>query len=259
MSFVISFADYRPSPRNDGLKWTQALIQEAPVGVASTGEPGSYTTIETKAVPAYTDATDPPVLNYTTELATQAPGWYRIIFQDATGDQEFTAPLFFAGANPVRPSTRDVAQYIKNRTVDRLNNYVGDFTDQTAVTKAEVEGIITKAQELTLRALDQDPNVAIPTESQAGVRSLIGILAAALVELTKFSEQIARGVSPYPFLKDLFDEQLVHLQTDLGVTPSTPGSGSGHLTVWDLVATQNMESLYDFPIVPENVTWTTKF
>jgi hypothetical protein len=62
-----------------------------------------------------------------------------------------------------RPTTSDVAVFIKNRTVDNNNNFIGDFTDTTIVTAAEVEHIITQAGSLVLSALRWDPTAPEPT------------------------------------------------------------------------------------------------
>lgn len=219
-AFVVNFNDYKPSPRPT-LKWTQAVIQEAPI-TAGTGEPGSWVDVETKIIPNYLDPQDPPYMSFETELATQVPGWFRIIFKDATGDQEFTAPRLFRGTASYRPSTKAVAVHIKNRTVDKTGNYIGDFTDDTIVTREEVEELAARSESRIVRVFDLDPDVSIPTESQEAVTELVALHTAMLVELTKFSEQVARNTSPYPQLKELFDEMLLEVKTDvLGIEATT--------------------------------------
>lgn len=254
MAYVIRFQDYQPGPRDDGIKWVGVSLQW------SAASAGPWTEFDTKVILDYPDALDPPVMNFTTELAPTVPAWYRLVFKDSTGDTQDTSPSLFKGGPAYRPSTRDVALHIKNRTVDNLNNYLGDFTDDTAVTAEEVGDLILKAEELTLRALDQDPDVAIPDESVTAVRGLIALLAACLVELTKFSEQVARGVSPYPQLKELWDEQLTIVQEDLGVPQTGGGRLSGtSMTAWYLIKDgQFGEPQYDFPTEP-TVGWSTKF
>lgn len=264
MAFVLTFSKYRPSPRSDGLLWTQAVIEQAPVPDITTMEPGAFAPIETKLIAPYADPAVPPTLSFTTELATELPGWYRIVFKDATGDQELTLPRLFSGAT-FRPSTRDVAAFIKNRTVDRNNNFLGDFNNLgvaaggTAVTADEVESLIQKAESRVLRRIDKDPNVPLATESQAAVTDAIALYAAILVEVTKYSEQIARQTSPYPQLKELFDDTLGELREDIvGVAPG--GSGSSGVGLWDLVAGQSMTPHGTFPETDEEkVTYKTGF
>jgi len=263
MAFVLTFTKYKPSPRQDGLLWTQAVIQQAAVADPATGEPGSWTTIDTKAITTYPDATDPPSLSFTTELATALPGWYRVIFQDASGDQEFTLPRLFSGVT-FRPSTRDVALYIKNRTVDKNNNFLGDFKNGgvvaggTAVSADEVEDLIQKAEQRVLRLLDVDPNVPIPTESQAAVTDLMALYAAMLVEITKYSEQIQRQTSPYPQLKELWDDAWPSVKEDV-VGTGTVVSGS-NIGLWDIVASGTRSAQGTFPETDEEkVTYKTWF
>jgi hypothetical protein len=195
------------------------------------GEPtGGFTTIETYVIPDYADPANPPYMSLTTNNGTFIPGWYRIRFNDAGPGEEYTSPLFY-DAISYRPSTRDVAVHIKNRTVDNLNNFVGDFTTTTVVTAQEVEELILKGEQRVLRRLDVDPNEPIPTESHEAIKNLIALYAAMLVELTKFSEQVTTNRSPYPQLKVLFDEQLAELREDVrGIVEDDPGGtgvGSG--------------------------------
>lgn len=81
MSYVVTFEDYRPTPRYDATAWTQARIEE---GTASVGP---WVTLETKNLsPVDSDPTNPAYRNFTTELATAPDLWYRIVFLDASGD-----------------------------------------------------------------------------------------------------------------------------------------------------------------------------
>jgi hypothetical protein len=249
VSFIIRFRGYRPT--GHALFWTQVKIQQAAV-ISDTGEPGAWEDLETKAIPGYPDPQEPPYFNFETELGTYAPGWYRAIFLDSALAQEVTAARFFGGGTSYRPTTRAVAVHIKNRTVDTRNNFLGDFNDETQVTKDEVEELISKAEQRVVRRMDLDPNVPIPTESAEAVTDLVALYAAMLVELTKYSEQVATRISPYEQLKALFDEQLIELREDItgivegadGGTTAVSGSGTAH---------------YTFPEDAAQVSWTTEF
>jgi len=153
------------------------------------------------------------------------------------------------------PSTKEVAGYIKNRTVDGNNSYLGDFTSDTSVTDAEVESLISMAEPMVLAALQWNPAVPnIVGMNVDAARALVAMLAAILVELTKFSEQIARGVSPYTPLKELFDDLLSQKQLELGIVSPE----QGRIGLWDLVARQAGTAYFDFPDDPM-VNWTTAF
>jgi len=159
-----------------------------------------------------------------------------------------------------RPETAEVAVYIKNRTVDDNNRFIGDFTADTIVTKLEVENIIAQAGEMVLAALRWDPTLVpptIPDDNIPAARALIAIYSAIVIEVTKFSEQIARQVSPYPYLKAMFDGMLSQKQAELGIQPPA-GTGGGGLTLVDLIASQFGRALYSFPNDPM-VGWQTQF
>jgi hypothetical protein len=89
----------------------------------------------------------------------------------------------------------------------------------------------------------------------AAATSLIALFSAIFVEVTKFSEQIARQVSPYPYLKELFDGMLSQKQAELGVQPPQTGRS---LTLVDLIASEYGLPIYQFPDDPM-VNWQTAF
>ena len=160
-----------------------------------------------------------------------------------------------------RPTTKSVAAYIKNRTVDPQNNYIGDFTADTTVTADEVNSLIDQAGDMVLAALRWDPDASIPPipdDNIPAARALIALFTACMVEVTKFSEQIARQVSPFPYLKEMFDGMLSQKQAELGIQPPTTGGGGGGLSLWDLVANEYGQAQYAFPD-NQMVNWDTAF
>lgn len=155
-----------------------------------------------------------------------------------------------------RPTTSDVAIFIKNRTVDSNNNFIGDFTDQTIVTDEEVEHLLDLAGPLVLSALRWDPTApepTIPEENVPTVITLIALLTAIFVELTKYSEQITRNVSPYPYLQTLFDGMLAQKQGELGITTGQTG-----MSIVDVYISQSKTAFFTFP-EDEMVNWGTLF
>lgn len=157
-----------------------------------------------------------------------------------------------------RPTTAEVAAFIKNRTVDGNNNFLGDFSSETVVTQSEVDRIINQAGEMVLSALRYDALLgasSIADDNAPTVKSLIALFSAIFVEVTKFSEQIARQVSPYPYLKDQFDKMLSEKQSELGITPPQGTSGGG-LSLVDLIAKEYGRAIFNFPDDPM-VNWQT--
>lgn len=78
MSQVITFVDYRPPARYDGIAWEVARVQEA----ASAS--GPWTSIDDIPLsPVDSDPTDPQARSLTTSEASDTAGlWYRLIFVD---------------------------------------------------------------------------------------------------------------------------------------------------------------------------------
>lgn len=156
-----------------------------------------------------------------------------------------------------KPSTQEVAVFIKNRTVDGNNRFIGNFDDTTVVTAAEVDLLIEQVGPLILSALKWDPLITpptIPQDNWPAVQTLIAIFTAMSVEVSKFSEQIARQVSPYPFLKEMFDGMLAQKQAELGIQST---STSGSQSLFDLIARQYGKAVFGFPDDPM-VNWKTE-
>jgi hypothetical protein len=124
------------------------------------------------------------------------------------------------------------------------------------VTDTEVELLIEQTGTLVLAALRWDPlldPLPIPEDNWPAVKTLVALFAAIAVEVTKFSEQIARQVSPYPYLKQMFDDMLSQKQGELGIQPPKTG---GSLSLTDLIASQYGKAIYNFPDDPM-VNWMT--
>jgi hypothetical protein len=78
-----------------------------------------------------------------------------------------------------RPTTEEVAAFIKNRTDDGNNNFLGDFDYDTVVTADEVNLLIDQTGELVLAALRWDPllqAVSIPESNWPAVKSSGGFV-----------------------------------------------------------------------------------
>jgi hypothetical protein len=258
MSETIVFTT-RPPIRSDGVLYTELDFE-----VSDTFD-GPYTNIHSEAIDSY-DPGFQPEMNFYLD-ATDLPAWYRQVWTDTNGDTITYPPVWYESVNNLKPTTREVANFIKNRTVDQYNNYLGDFHDATIVTRTEVTEIIDQVEEWVLRRLHIPLNptvegILIPVvdpladSTKAAIRSMIALGSAAMVELTKFSEQIARGVSPYPYLKEWFDSQMDILYED--VTGKKPSTDSGGIGLWDLVAQGSGNSFFSFPDDPM-VNWTTAF
>jgi hypothetical protein len=196
LSNVVTFTNYVPIPRYDGIPWTQANIQEA---VASTGP---WVTLETvQLVPVDDDPSGPQPRNFTTELAQLTNGWYRIVFLDSSGDQQGpTSPIqVLDEVGPYIPSVADVGALIRSRTKDGSGNELGTFTNDTRPTSAQVRALINESvAQLTTRT-----GATIPAALHPALKHMVTINTAMFVELGYYPEQIRANKSVYPELYTL--------------------------------------------------------
>lgn len=92
MGYFLRLSGYAPSGRDDGLKWIEAALYEAP---DAAGQPGAWTQIDLFALADYADPLAPPSYSFTTVNATAEGGmWYRIEFRDAIGGTQPSRPEF---------------------------------------------------------------------------------------------------------------------------------------------------------------------
>jgi hypothetical protein len=117
MTQVVSFEDYLPSPRYDGLPWTEVHIEEG------TAVDGPWTLIDTIALsPLDADPSLPAYRNFTTSLADDAADlWYKLTFFDALG--AFAQPTYpvqnTSEDRPIYASVAELARLVEVRAADR--------------------------------------------------------------------------------------------------------------------------------------------
>lgn len=88
---IVSFTDYKPPARYDGLPWVRVLIEESADGVSG------WSLIDNIAfdVPD-PDPAEPMERSFSTTHATLANGWYRVSYQDLALNREYTEPVQYA-------------------------------------------------------------------------------------------------------------------------------------------------------------------
>lgn len=210
MGYVITLEGIIPLPRYDSLPWTQATLQEAPTS------DGPWTPLDTFVLtPVDADPSNPAPRGFTTENATLESGWYRVIFNDQSGDSQLPTeaiqnvpPLPDPG---YLPTVEGVSDLLRARTKDNLGNEIGVFNDNTRPTGIEVLGLIRKSGSDVTALLDYD----IPIEMYEQVRDLIALGAAMRVELSYFPEQVGTDRTAYDEMKELYDESLARIMEAL--------------------------------------------
>jgi len=198
---VVTFSNFLPTPRFDGIPWLHVNIEE------SASEDGPWTLIDTQDIyPTDLDPSDPSPRSFTTENATIPEGWYRIVFVDKDGNTIVADPVqnIPQQEEPYLPSVRDVALKILSRTRDSKGNQLGTFTDDTVPTATDCAAIIGQAALDVSKVLGTN----IPEELQDDVGNLIALKAACQVEMSYYSEQVNTGRSIYPQLDKEYETEL---------------------------------------------------
>jgi hypothetical protein len=112
----------------------------------------------------------------------------------------------------VTPSVLEVAELLRARTKDSNGVEVGTFNDATRPTSAQVAGMAqTAAHDIQLR-LGTSP----PPEVTADAKGCAALLAACMVELSFFPEQVRTEQSPYNQLRELLTFRLRVLTSWVG-------------------------------------------
>jgi hypothetical protein len=204
--YSVSFTDFTPSARFDGISWVSALIQE------SSAKDGPWTTIDTKNFPPDSNPAVPASHSFTTENATLEAGWYRIVWVDQTGDQQQpTLPLHNAPepSDYFKPTIREVANEILSRTRDANGVLLGTFTSETTPTDEKVAEMIQQAADEVEAVVDDD----LPESVWDTARQVIAIRTAMQIELSFYSDQVESGRSPYAQLRQQYEDALEYLAT----------------------------------------------
>lgn len=118
------------------------------------------------------------------------------------------------------PTPDDLAALLRARTKDDNGTELGEWTDDTRPTLAEVQALIDMAAG-ELVGVD-GPGDACASRCRAAV----AYRTACLIELSYFPEQVRSDRSPYTELKELADTALGSLQTCL-TSGSTDGQAGG--------------------------------
>lgn len=204
---VVTFTDYQPLARHDNRPWTLINIYE---GTSPDSTPDLIETIP--MIPVDADPANPMVRSFTTELATLDSGWYKVTFEDATGDTSETEPIHNV-ADPTaayQPLVSDVAKLMRARTKDTLGHEVGTFNASTRPTYDDVLPLIAMSSRFVTTSIDTN----IPESAYPNASAVIALRTAMQIELSYWPEQINTPRSPYQMLSDMYKDEYA-LLTDL--------------------------------------------
>ncbi len=168
MSIIVSFADYTPPVRFDGIPWATARIEEA-VEL----DLGWFPIDTVLFSPLDSDPSRPASRSFTTSNGTDVNLWYRVVFADTqTSESLPTAPL----------QNRDVVAYA---TVDalaeklhvRVPDHEGDLTRVLEAAASEIDAELGRSEAFTVvPALVTEVNIERAVEHWQQMKSPFGIL-----------------------------------------------------------------------------------
>ena len=243
MTYVVTFEDFTPPPKFDGLPWLEVHIEE------SDAIDGVYTEIDVIGLsPLDADPTEPMARAFTTDQATLPNGWYQIIFHDAAASTAVpTTPIqnIPDETMPYLPTLGDIGALMRARTVDVMGNEVGTFNADTRPTGDEVSRLIVQAADDVMAGFDVD----IPPGAYRYAKQAIIYRTAMLVELGYWPEQINTGRSPYPQYAAMFDAFMLNLEKAIEREQGEEITGEESLSPGMAV--------YTFPSTDKLIGWNT--
>jgi hypothetical protein len=129
------------------------------------------------------------------------------------------------------PALSDIGALLRDRTVDSGGNEVGTFTANTRPTDTEVNNLVQDAvnDAYTIFGSDiPDATGSDPDAVRKAATRAVAFHAAAMVELSHFGEQVARGNSPYQQYEDQWNAAAKRVSQAIdSVGGDTPGGGDG--------------------------------
>lgn len=222
MTFTHSFFDVTPPARFDGVSWLTVRPYFA------TTISGSYTALTPTVLTSDPTPMTPNPVNITVTDAPEAVGWFAFEWDVSPTNPSPKSPPILSPASSLvtdptwAPTTSDVADLLYTRTKDRGGKYLGVFTDQTNPTDIRAGHLINVAQDKVISDIGGNPPDTLPVK-QRNARGLTTIYAAMLIELSHYSEQITRDISPYKELRKLYEAGLTQLEDE---TPVDAGKGA---------------------------------
>src|SRR5205085_9988286 len=200
---VVTLLDITPPERYDSVAWMAWHIEEGSV------EAGPFVEIDNKPLsPIDPDPRYPAARDLTTDNGSAEGMWYRVRFRDVNNQfSSYSAPIHNAPSVDL-PNIRQVALHIRSRTVTRnTNEFRGTFTHETRPTADEAAEAVEIARDDVLTDVGKLPD-GLQAEAYAAVRSLIALRAAMIIERSYYPEQVGTDKSPYPALRDDYNDRL---------------------------------------------------
>lgn len=210
---LVTLAAFRPPPREDGVAWSKARIDGTN---APNGEDG-WIEVATKDIePLDADPRTPGLRGFSVSTSYR---WLRLTFLDASSNASEPSCRVFGDGDQFRPSVAEIASILRARTYSKGRvdpdqpmaalsggNLLGEFTENTQPTAAQVEREITKACTDVARRTGR-----VPGELLEKTRGVAAVKAAAEVERSYIPTQTEDARSIFQTLRMSGDEELDQL------------------------------------------------
>lgn len=164
---------------------------------------------------------------------------------------------------PAKPTTDELASFLRARTVDRYGNEIDAFTDATRPTEAQASQLIDAAHNLVSLKIGRINDLNDEIIEQA--REVVKLLAARLVETVYYPEQAAQEQSAAALYGEMYDAAIASLiaavednrgGTEGGSIASVPIVGLARATQDSITWPINPEQRnLDEPIDPYDPAW----
>jgi hypothetical protein len=120
------------------------------------------------------------------------------------------------------PTVQQVADVLQVRTRNKFGVMLKNFTAETTPTDLDVDRMINDSVTFVADVIGD----TVPDRMIDDAQHLVAIRTAMMIEVSYFAEQIASSRSPYPYLKELYDEELARLQQAASDETGTGADGS---------------------------------
>jgi hypothetical protein len=214
---LVTLSAFRPPAREDGSAWTKARIE----GTNAAGGDSGW--VEVKSVdlePLDTDPRQPMLRGFSVLTAFR---WVRITFRDSESNASAPTARVCGDGEQFRPSVAEIASSLRARTYSKGHvdpdepmaalsggDLLGEFTEDTQPTAAQVEREITKACTDVARRTGR-----VPGELLEKARGVAAVKAAAEVERSYIPTQAEDARSIFQTLRMSGDEELGQLASDV--------------------------------------------
>lgn len=200
MANVVTFTDFRPIARFDGIAFDRARVQEA------TSSSGPWTDVEEFLLdPIDADPANPAARSFTTDEATILDGWFRILWLDPIDNTSASEAIHSSGESGMPPSKSDLRLRSELlRTIYPTSPY--DAQKEQDLESARVLAI-SIVESLTCRTLDESLSASDQTLALAAVvgkAEQVALASTAKASRSRLGFRKLKSISAGPWSETYF-------------------------------------------------------